>query len=126
MGGPEVEEFLSCLATTEHVAASTHTQALSALLFFYDTVLGVDLPWMVEIGRRRTSAYNIRSAQELLGHRNRGDHDDLHARPQDRRHPLAGTQRAGKAPVLAADGSGPDLILDQGGTIIFAAVQLII
>lgn len=52
------------------MAASTHTQALSALLFFYDKVLGIDLPWMVEIGRRRTSAYDIRSAQELLGHSN--------------------------------------------------------
>ena len=39
---------------TRHVAASTHKQALSALLFFYGKVLGVDLPWMTEIGRPRT------------------------------------------------------------------------
>ena len=32
MGKPEVEEFLSWLATTKNVAASTHKQALSALL----------------------------------------------------------------------------------------------
>jgi integron integrase len=36
------------------VAASTHKQALSALLFFFGKVLGVDLPWMKEIGRPRT------------------------------------------------------------------------
>ena len=54
MGGDEVEEFLSYLANTRHVAASTHKQALSALLFFYDKVLGVHLPWMKEIGRPRT------------------------------------------------------------------------
>lgn len=54
MGGDEVEEFLSFLANTRHVAASTHKQALSALLFFYGKVLGVDLPWMKEIGRPRT------------------------------------------------------------------------
>ena len=33
--------------------SSTHKQALSALLFFYSKVLGVDLPWMDEIGRPR-------------------------------------------------------------------------
>lgn len=53
MGGAEVEQFLSDLANTRHVAASTHKQALSALLFFYGKVLGVDLPWMKEIGRPR-------------------------------------------------------------------------
>ena len=35
------------------VAASTHRQALSALLFFYGKVLGADLPWMADIGRPR-------------------------------------------------------------------------
>ena len=54
MGGDEVEEFLSYLANTRHVAASTHKQALSALLFFYGKVLGVHLPWMKEIGQPRT------------------------------------------------------------------------
>lgn len=54
MGGDEVEAYLSWLANTRHVAASTHKQALSALLFFYGKVLGVDLPWMKEIGRPRT------------------------------------------------------------------------
>jgi Phage integrase, N-terminal SAM-like domain len=33
MGGTEVEAFLSWLANTRRVAASTHRQALSALLF---------------------------------------------------------------------------------------------
>lgn len=55
MGGPEVEAFLSWLASTKNVAASTHKQALSALLFFYGKVLGIDLPWMAEIGRPRTT-----------------------------------------------------------------------
>ena len=41
-------------STARRVAASTHKQALSALLFFYGKVLGVDLPWMKEIGRPRT------------------------------------------------------------------------
>jgi len=35
MGGAEVETFLSWLANTRKVAASTHKQALSALLFFF-------------------------------------------------------------------------------------------
>ena len=41
--GPEVEAFLSRLATVWHVSTSTHRQALSALLIFYGRVLGVDL-----------------------------------------------------------------------------------
>lgn len=54
MGGTEVESFLSWLANTRKVAASTHKQALSALLFFFGKVLGSDLPWMKEIGSPRT------------------------------------------------------------------------
>ena len=54
LGGAEVEVFLSWLANTRNVAASTHKQALSALLFFCGKVLGVDLPWMTEMGRPRT------------------------------------------------------------------------
>lgn len=54
MGGPEVEAFLSWLAGTRKVSASTHKQALSALLFLYGKVLGVQLPWMADIGRPRT------------------------------------------------------------------------
>lgn len=54
MGGAEVEAYLSWLATTRKVSASTHKQALSALLFLYGKVLGVQLPWMAEIGRPRT------------------------------------------------------------------------
>lgn len=56
MGGPEVEAFLSWLANSRNVAASTHKQALSALLFFFGKFLGTDLPWMKEIGRPRTKA----------------------------------------------------------------------
>jgi integron integrase len=51
MGGPEVEAFLSWLANTRNVAVSTHRQALSALLFLYQKVLGLNLPWMEAIGR---------------------------------------------------------------------------
>lgn len=41
MGASEIREFLTHLATREHVAASTQNQALSALLFLYRTVLGM-------------------------------------------------------------------------------------
>ena len=46
MGAPEVEAFLTMLATERKVSTSTHNQALSALLFLYREVLGIDLPWM--------------------------------------------------------------------------------
>jgi len=54
MAAPEVEAFLSHLANERQLSASTHKQALSALLFLYKRVLGIELPWMQEIGRPRT------------------------------------------------------------------------
>jgi integron integrase len=51
LGGEHVEAFLSWLSAERGVAVSTHRQALSALLFLYQKVLGVDLPWMQSIGR---------------------------------------------------------------------------
>jgi integron integrase len=53
LDGEHVEAFLGWLAAERHVAASTHRQALSALLFLYTKVLEMDLPWMNEIGRPR-------------------------------------------------------------------------
>lgn len=51
IGAPEVEAFLSMLATERRVSASTHNQALSALLFLYREVLAIDLPWLEGINR---------------------------------------------------------------------------
>lgn len=51
MGVADVEAFLSMLANERKVSASTHNQALSALLFLYREVLGIDLPWLNNIGR---------------------------------------------------------------------------
>jgi len=53
LGGPEVEAFLSHLATTRDVAAATQAQALAALLFLYKRVLRVDLPWLGNVTRAR-------------------------------------------------------------------------
>jgi integron integrase len=53
MGGPEVEQFLTHLAVAGNVAASTQNQALSALLFLYREVLGVELPWMDSVVRAK-------------------------------------------------------------------------
>ncbi len=46
MGASEVTAFLTWLATERDVAAATQNQALSALLFLYKQVLGVELPWL--------------------------------------------------------------------------------
>ncbi|MBP7525962.1 MAG: integron integrase [Propionivibrio sp.] len=51
MGAEEVRNFLSWLAGTRDIAASTHQQALSALLFLFRDVLEVELPWLGEIER---------------------------------------------------------------------------
>ncbi|MDR3386715.1 MAG: integron integrase [Rudaea sp.] len=54
MGQVEVERFLCHLANERRASASTHKQALAALLFLYKQVLDIDLPWMQDIGRPRT------------------------------------------------------------------------
>lgn len=46
MGAVEVEDFLSFLAVSRNVSASTQNQAKSALLFLYKEVLGIELPWL--------------------------------------------------------------------------------
>ncbi len=53
LGKPEVEAFLTALAVERNVAASTQGQALSALLFLYGEVLGLDLPWLDEVTRAK-------------------------------------------------------------------------
>ena len=53
LGAVEVTAFLSDLAT-RGASASTQNQALSAILFLYDVVLGQRLPWMAEIVRAQT------------------------------------------------------------------------
>lgn len=54
MGAAEVERFLTWLAAERKVAVSTHKQALSALIFLYRHVLGVDLPWLADFERPKT------------------------------------------------------------------------
>jgi integron integrase len=79
MGGLEVESFLTDLATRKHVSPSTHKQALSAILYLYREVLGIELPWMGAIGRpqsrRRLPVVLSRNeVARLLQHLPGGDH----------------------------------------------------
>lgn len=53
LGAAEVEKFLSGLAVQGKVSASTQNQALSALLFLYRQVLGIELPWMDGVVRAK-------------------------------------------------------------------------
>lgn len=53
LGAREVEQFLTVLATESKVAASTQSQALSALLFLFREVLGLDLPWLENVTRAK-------------------------------------------------------------------------
>lgn len=53
LGAQEIETFLTDLAVRGNVAASTQNQALSALLFLYREVLGLDLPWMEGVTRAK-------------------------------------------------------------------------
>lgn len=53
MSAPEVEAFLSHLATAGRVSPSTQNQALSALLFLYREVLEIELPWLDGVVRAK-------------------------------------------------------------------------
>lgn len=55
MGAPEVEAFLSHLATVREVSAGTQNQAMHAILFLYKEVLGVELPWLNSITKAKPS-----------------------------------------------------------------------
>ncbi|MGE0496440.1 MAG: integron integrase [Ramlibacter sp.] len=69
----DVEAFLTMLATERKVSASTHNQALSALLFLYREVLSVDLPWLDGLqrpqqARRIPSVLTQQEVATLLAH----------------------------------------------------------
>jgi integron integrase len=73
LGTVEVERFLTSLAVQGEVTPSTQNQALSALLFLYREVLGIDLPWMENVVRakrpRKLPTVLSRSeVQRLLAH----------------------------------------------------------
>ena len=53
MGSNEIQAFLSYLAVERKITASSQNQALSAILFLYKKVLGIDLPWMTDIVRAK-------------------------------------------------------------------------
>jgi integron integrase len=53
MGGDVVERWLSHLATVNEVSASTQRQALAAILFLYQQVLGLKLPWLDNVTRAK-------------------------------------------------------------------------
>ena len=72
LGRPEVESFLTMLATERQVSASTHRQALSAVLFLYKELLDQQLPWLAEIGRpiakkRIPSVLSVPEVERVLG-----------------------------------------------------------
>lgn len=55
MGAPEINAFLTHLAVERHVSASTQNQAKAALLFLYQKVLHIDLPWLEGVVQAKRS-----------------------------------------------------------------------
>jgi site-specific recombinase XerD len=53
MAEPDVEAFLSHLATEKNVSASTPSQALSALRFLYREGPGIEFPWLEDLTRAK-------------------------------------------------------------------------
>jgi integron integrase len=72
MGAEEIQAFLSFLAVERHVSASTQNQAKAALLFLYEHVLEMDLPWLkgviqAKTPRRLPVVLTPMEVQRLLG-----------------------------------------------------------
>ncbi|MCZ4313516.1 integron integrase [Comamonadaceae bacterium G21597-S1] len=76
-----IEAFLTMLATQRRVSASTHNQALSAILFLYREVLAVDLPWLNSIHRptRKPRIPSVLTQAEVAGLLAQMDEDALTA-----------------------------------------------
>jgi hypothetical protein len=53
VGATEVSAFLSSLAITAKISASTENQALNAILFLYRDVLKITLPWLENVHRAK-------------------------------------------------------------------------
>lgn len=73
MGEVEIRAFISDLAVTRSIAASTQTVALSALLFLYRDVLKQELPYVSNIERakkpkRLPVVFSRDEAKRLLAH----------------------------------------------------------
>jgi integron integrase len=73
LGAREVSAFVSHLAVERKVAASTQTQALSALLFLYREVLALPIGWVDDVERakkpkRLPVVFTKEEARAVLGH----------------------------------------------------------
>jgi site-specific recombinase XerD len=67
MGEPEIQEFLTHLASERNVAASTQNQALSAILFLYREVLHKEVqPILLSSARRPERLPTVLTREETL------------------------------------------------------------
>ncbi|KAI9134322.1 phage integrase N-terminal SAM-like domain-containing protein [Acaryochloris sp. CCMEE 5410] len=77
MGIDEIHIFLSHLAIDKQIAASTQNVALSALLFLYQHVLSIDLPYIDNIERalkpaRLPTVFSHSEVAKILDNMSRG------------------------------------------------------
>lgn len=73
MDESDISRFLTHLATSRNVAASTQNQALAAVLFLYRDVLKRDLGWIDNVERAKTPSrvpvvFTKREVQDILVH----------------------------------------------------------
>lgn len=73
MGQVEVGQFLTWLASDQHVSASTQRQALAAILFLYQQVLGIEIGWIDNVVRAKQSqrlpvVLTVAETRALLAH----------------------------------------------------------
>jgi len=75
MGAPEINQFLTHLATDRNVAASTQNQALCAIIFLYTRVLGRDVGELGDVIRAKKPAripvvLTVEETERIISHLN--------------------------------------------------------
>jgi hypothetical protein len=98
MREPEVNAYLTWLATERHVAASTQNQPLSALLFLYDEVLHQPLDRIQGVVRahkpkRLPTVLSREEVGRVLAHLYGERHMQVVSSPYSRKHDPAGGER---------------------------------
>ena len=61
MGEREIESYLTYLAVKKRVAPSTQNQALNALIYLYEQVLGIDLDAINALRPRKSRPFTYRT-----------------------------------------------------------------
>ena len=115
LGPAEVTLFLSSLAVEHRLSASTQNQALSALVFLYKRVFGIELPWLDCLVRAKRPVHvpTVLSEDDQRLRLQRPQELPLRRRLQSRKH-LRESTAAPRGPVGSKSVQVSGILAPQG------------